>query len=99
MFDIRKNNTDPRLLNLFKPHRSRRSTSNFEIIRPLKEIHRNTLAFRGPVLWNAVPDDVKISASKGIFKNNIKNGRTINCISYSKGTVFNSNKKEDYIYY
>ena len=42
---------------------------------------------------------VKLSASKEIFKNNIKNGRTINRISFSKGTVFNTNKKEDYIYY
>ena len=99
MFDIHKNNTDPRLLNLFKPRRSRRSTSNFEVIRPLKEIDRDTLAFRGPASWNALPDGVKLSASKEIFNNNIKNGRTINRISFCKGTVFNTNKKEDYIYY
>ena len=73
--------------------------SNFEVIRPLKEIDRDTLAFRGPALWNALPDGVKLSASKEIFKNNIKNGRTINRISFSKGTVFNTNKKEDFIYY
>ena len=35
----------------------------------------------------------------GIFKNNIKNGRTINDISFNKGTVFNTNKRKDYIYY
>ena len=99
MFDIYKNNTDPRLLNLFKTRRSKRSTSNFEVIRPLKEIDRDTLAFRGPALWNALPDGVKLSASKEIFKNNIKNGRTINRISFSKGTVFNTNKKEDFIYH
>ena len=39
MFAIYKNNTDPRLLNLFKTCRSRRSASNFEVTRPLKEIH------------------------------------------------------------
>ena len=50
-------------------------------------------------MWNALPDGVKLSASKGIFKNNIKNERTINLISFNKGTVFNRNKKEDYIYY
>ena len=96
MFDIYKNNTDPRLLNLFKQCGSRRSASN---IRPLKEIDRDTLAFRGPALWNALPDGVKLSASKGIFKNIIKNGRTINRISFSKGTIVNRNKKEDYTYY
>jgi len=99
MFDVYKETTDPRLQNLFKPSRSRRSASNFEVIRPLKEIERDTLAFRGPALWNALPDGVKLSASKGIFKNNIKNGRTINDISFNKGTVFNTNKRKDYIYY
>ena len=68
-------------------------------LRPLKEIDRDTLAFRGPALWNALPDGVKLSARKGIFKSNIKNGRTINDISFNKGTVFNTNKRKDYIYY
>ena len=45
-------------------------------------------------MWNALPDGVKLSASKGIFKNNIKNGRTINDISFNKGTVFNRNKRK-----
>ena len=99
MFDVYKDNTDPRLHNLFKPSRSRRSASNFEVIRPLKEIDRDTVAFRGPALWNTLLDGVKLSASKGIFKNNIKNGRTINDISFNKGTVFNTNKRKDYIYY
>jgi len=99
MFDVYKDNTDPGLQNLFKPSRSRRSASNFEVIRPLKEIDRDTLAFRGPSLWNALHDGVELSASKGIFKNNIKNRRTINDISLNKGTVFNTNKRKDYIYY
>ena len=89
----------PRLQNLFKPSRSRRSARNFEVIRPLKEIDRDTLAFRGPALWNALPDGVKLSASKVIFKSNIKNGKTINGVSFNKGTVFNANKRKDYIYY
>ena len=85
MSDIYKDSTDPRVQNLLKPSRSRRSARNFEVIRPLKEIDRDTLAFRGPALWNALPYGVKLSASKGIFKNNIKNGRTINDISFNKG--------------
>ena len=99
MFDVYKDKTDPRLQNLFKPSRSRRSACNFEVIRPLKEIDRDTLAFRGPALQNALPDGVKLSASKRIFKNNIKNVRTINDISFNKGTDFNTNKRKDYIYY
>ena len=95
MFDIYKNNTDPRLLNLFKPCRSRRSAGNFEV----KRDRPRHSSLKGPALWNALPDGVKFSLSKGIFKNNIKNGRTINRISFSKGTVFNRNKREDYIYY
>ena len=47
-----------RLLNLSKPSRNGRSANKFEVIRPLKEIDRDTLAFRGPALWNALPDAV-----------------------------------------
>ena len=72
----------------------------FPVLRAIISFQLQTyFAFRGPALRNILPDQFKFSASKEIFKINIKNERTMNRILLNKGTVFNKNKKKDYINY
>ena len=42
--------------------------SNFQIIRPKKEIDRNNFRFRGPVIWNSVADDIKNIKNKNTYR-------------------------------
>ena len=46
--------------------------NNFQIIRPKKEIGRNSFRFRGPVIWNLVADDTKNIKNKNTFKEKLK---------------------------
>ena len=46
------------------------NTMNVYIPRPNKEMYRNSLLYRGGMLWNSLPDYVKDSPSLDSFKRN-----------------------------
>ena len=74
--------------------------NNFQIIRPKKEIGRNSFRFRGPVIWNLVADDIKNIKNKNTFKEKLKSMKdTIIRTSFKKGTTFNSNKDANFLYF
>ena len=74
--------------------------NNYQIIRPKKEIGRNSFRFRGPAIWNAVADNLKNIKNKDMFKEKLKSIKdTITRTSFKKGTTFNNNKDIRYSYY
>ena len=46
-------------------------------------------------MWNALPDDVELSSGKKILKNQIKYGRTLNCILFNKVTFIDKKKRKE----
>ena len=52
---------DHRITEMFSVNKRKRigKENHYQIIRPKKEIGRNSLRFRGPAIWNAVADDIK----------------------------------------
>ena len=77
-----------------------RKENNYQIIRPKKEIGRNSLRFRGPAIWNAVADDITNIKNKDTFKEKLKSIKdTIITTSFKKGATFNNNKDIRYSYF
>ena len=63
------------------------------------EIGRNSISFRGPVLWNSLSKEMKNSTIEP-FKKHLKYEREkINAISFTKGTGQFLKKDSDYIYF
>ena len=74
--------------------------NKLKVIQPKKEAGRLSLRFRGPTVWNYLPDDLKTVESRENFKNMLKrHSRHLNMISFTKGTTFNHNKDQDFIYF
>ena len=101
MHDCYYKTTDPRLANLFEKDTARSTRNNkLKVIRPNIEVGRLSLRYRGPTVWNFLPNDLKTVESREIFKNALKrHSRHINMISFTKGTTFNHNKEKDFIYF
>ena len=64
-----------------------------EVLRPWTELGRNSLAFRGAVVWNVLDESLRNSQNINIFKKTLKkNIFKLNRITFAKGTCFNTNK-------
>ena len=64
-----------------------------EVLRPRTELGRNSLAFRGTVVWNVLDESLRNSQNINIFKKTLKkNIFKLNRITFAKGTFFNTNK-------
>ena len=73
-----------------------------QVKRLRSEFERNTLSFRGPVLWNALPDTVKDAKNIKIFKYDLKHKAQteLKTTTFIKGTTVTRNKDlKNYIYY
>ena len=64
------------------------------------ETERNTLKYRGSILWNMLNSDLKSPNNLLNFKKSMtKNCKIIEQISFSKGTTVNVNKDLDNFVY
>ena len=80
--------------------RSSRSEIQFKVKRFKTELGRNSLKYRGPLLWNAIPDRLKKIENSNSFKKSLKSAlKIINNVSFNKGTVTITHKLEDFSYY
>ena len=80
--------------------RSSRVPNQFNIIRFKSEIGRNTLQYRGPVIWNFVNRLVKVPDNSYSFKQILrKHVKIIDNFSFDKGATVVANKKDDFIYF
>ena len=49
-----------------------RQNSNLHLPLCITSLKRNTMSFQGPILWNALPDNIKSCQSLNIFKRKLK---------------------------
>ena len=74
--------------------------STQSIIRFKSETGRNTLQYRGPVIWNFVNRLVKVPDNSYSFKQILrKHVKIIDNFSFGKGATVVANKKDDFIYF
>ena len=80
--------------------RSSRVPNQFNIIRFKSETGRNTLQYRGPVIWNFINRLVKVSENFYSFKQILcKHAKIIDNFSFDKGITVVTKKKDDFVYF
>ena len=80
--------------------RSSRVPNQFNIIRFRSEAGRNSLRYRGPVIWNFVNRLVKVPESFYSFKQILrKHVKIIDNFSFDKEATVVTNKKDHFIYF
>ena len=64
------------------------------------EVGRNSFRYRGSVLWNALPYELRQTKDQNVFRNKLKSyNKLINDFNLTKGNITISNKKDDYVYF
>ena len=80
--------------------RSLRAVNHMIIPRPNSEVGRNTLRYRGPVIWNFVNKIAKVPESLASFKITIRKSHVeLNAFSFNKEAVVITKKYKDFIYF
>ena len=96
MHDYFKENTDSQISALFQ----KRSNNKMQICRMNSECGRNSLKYmyRGPVIWNCLPESMRSIDSKERCKRDLKRQAfKLKEMTSIKETTFNANRKNDYI--
>ena len=71
-----------------------------QICRMNSECGRNSLKYRGPVIWNCLPESMRSIDSKERFKRELKRQAfKLKGMTFIKETTFNTNRKDDYVYF
>lgn len=102
MYKVFNNNIPSRFGKRFelKNTRSLRKNNNFVIKRCASESSRYCFTYRGCVLWNNLPDDIKEAGSLDDFKVLLKkNSHLIDNFSFNHGASTRTYVKNDFIYF
>ena len=100
MYKIVKGAEEHRLEGMYTIKCNTRRGEKVEIERLKSETERNTLKYRGSILWNMLNSDLKNADNLLKFKKSLtKNCKIIEQISFSKGTTVNVNKDLDNFVY
>ena len=77
-----------------------RTTPENNVISPVHELGRQSLQFRGPIIWNSLNKELKKQTNRETFKRQLKsNMKTLNKLSFGNETTFNTNRDENYGYF
>ena len=91
------------ICNLFskrKISRLSRIQNQFDIITFNSDTGRNTLQYRGPVIWNFLNRLLTVPERFRSFKQILrKHSRDINTFSFNKGVSLIAMKKDDFVYF
>ena len=105
MYKVNSNITPDKITNLFSlanPYYNLRNSNHFVLPRFNLAIGRNSLRYRGPLVWGLTPTTLKQSPYLKNFKNLLKQSRHrhfINNISFLKEACMASFKNQDYTYF
>ena len=101
MFKIVKDPGNHRLSSYFTIRETERKGKQLVVKRMNTERGRNSVTYRGPIVWNALSNSLREEDKLVSFKKNLKtNLKTLEQISFRKGTVFSNNKNlENFVYY
>ena len=73
--------------------KSTRKGPLLEIKRVKSETGRNSFLFRAPIVWNSLDSRSRFSEELDVFKAELKrNKKQLKKVSFSRGTITNSNK-------
>ena len=71
-----------------------------DIIQCKSEVGRNGLRYRGPLIWNSLPNDLKELENTQTFKFNLRKAlNIINKINFKKEAAVISNKEDSFLYF
>ena len=88
---------DARIRDLFKLKEHKHKGTMFVMIRPRKEIARESIRYRGPVLWSKLSQSIRDSnTSIDTFKKQLKNEKVLINITFRKGAFLNTNLDNDF---
>lgn len=105
MYKVNSNITPAKITNLFSianPHYNLRNNNHFVLPRYNLDIGRNSLRYRGPLVWELTPTSLKQSPSLKNFKNLLKQRQHknfINNCSFLKEACMVSHKNQDFAYF
>ena len=105
MYKVNSNTTSVKITNLFSiafPHYNLRNSNHFILPRYKLDIARNSLRYRGPLVWELTPTYLKQSHSLKNFKNRLKQRHYkifINNLSFLKEACMISHKNQDFKYF
>ena len=64
------------------------------------EVGRNSLRYRGPRVWNSLPNDLKELENAQTFKSNLRKAlNIINKRNFKKEAAVISNKEDSFLYF
>ena len=64
------------------------------------ELGRQSIQFRGPIIWNSLNKELKKQTNRETFKRQLRSDtKTLNTLSFEKETTCNANRDENYVYY
>ena len=101
MFKIVKDPGNHRLSSHFTIRETERKGKQLVVKRMNTERGRNSVTYRGPIVWNALRNSLREEDKLVSFRKKLKtNLKTLEQISFRKGTVFSNNKNlENFVYY
>ena len=100
MYDIYNERVPNELQGEFKKNLFGRGQEKLtmEIPRPRTEIGRNSVKYRGPLIWNLLTTETRACKTKDTFKTKLKECK-LDMISFQREAAIGTNKKKDYMYY
>ena len=105
MYKVNTNITPVKIANFFSitnPHYNLRNSNHFVLPRYNLDIGRNSLRYRGPLVWELTPPSLKQSHSLRNFNNLLKQRHQknfLNNLSFLKEACMVSHKKQDFKYF
>ena len=88
-----KEDLNNRLSSFVNFSKSTRKGPLLEIKRVKSETGRNSFLFRAPIVWNSLDSRSRFSEELDVFKAELKrNKKQLKKVSFSRGTITNSNK-------
>ena len=81
-------------------NRPLRDNLKIKLSRPRTEIGRRTFQHKSAILWNSLPETVKMMESKEGFKKKITcSGKTTDSVTFNSTAAVKNKNTEDFIYF
>ena len=77
-----------------------RRSNDFSLIRYNSLLGRNSVRYRGPIIWNSIPRNIRNAASLQLFKATLKRAsKSIDHIQFEKEACLLNSKDPDFVYF
>ena len=105
MYQVYHDNLPDQLLSLFetrniKTSHNLRCTDHFSHVRYNSNIGRNSVRYRGPVVWNLIPKTIKDASSYQLFKQKLRQAsKILDQIQFEEEACMVTSKQSDFLYF